>query len=180
MGRFQAGWSLSELMAVLAVSALLTLAVIPSLQAVRHQLQVDQTTQEFVSWMAMARSESIKRRRGRVVMCVAQSAAACHARGDWSQGWLMFHDLNGNARVDPGDVVIRYQAGLAPGLSVTGNVQVARYLSYAPSGRALLVSGGFQAGTITFCQLKSDTRGWQVVLSGVGRARMVRSPPGAC
>jgi type IV fimbrial biogenesis protein FimT len=174
------GWSLVELLTVLSVAVVLALAAAPSLDALRYQLQVRLAVDEFASWMAMARSEAIKRRQGRVVMCPAASSAACKQLGGWGQGWLMFHDLNGNAILDAEDTVIRYQGADGRGLIVTGNTHVVRYISYTPAGRTLLVSGGLQVGTITFCHPESRAPGWRLILSATGRVRLARSTSVVC
>lgn len=174
------GWTLTELLVALALAVFLALAAAPSLSAWRAALQVRLAVDEFASWMAMARSEAIKRRRGRVVLCVAPSPTACQPLGGWRQGWLMFHDVNGNAQMDVEDTLIRYQPGGDGGLKITGNTHVARYIAYTPSGRTLLVSGALQVGTITFCHPDSGAPGRQLVLSATGRVRLARSTSASC
>lgn len=145
-----------------------------------YPLQVRNTAHEFASWMAMARSEAIKRRRGRVVLCVANSITACDDQGDWHNGWLLFHDMNENAQLDAEDTVIRYQSKLSDGLIVRGNTHVASYVAYVSSGRTLLVSGGLQVGTLSVCHQQVLTAGWQVILSATGRVRLARWKPDQC
>ena len=176
----QRGWSLVELLVVMAVAVAVSLMVVPSFHAMFHRLQVRTAVDEWVSWMAMARSEAIKRRHGRVVICIASSQVRCDEQGDWQNGWLMFHDLNGNARLDAEDTVIRYGAARTPRLRAWGNTHVRRYVSYVSSGRTLLVSGALQVGTWSFCHRDSATVGWQVVLSATGRARVAPWEPVGC
>jgi type IV fimbrial biogenesis protein FimT len=180
MRTIQGGWSLVELLAVMAIAAILSSLALPALRSMYHPLQVRNTAHEFAAWLAMARSEAIMRRNGRVVMCIASSDQGCDPIGDWRKGWLMFHDLNGNAQLDAQDTVIRYSIGLSEGLHAKGNTSVTRYVAYVPSGRALLVSGGLQMGTWSFCHEYNDTTGWQVVLNATGRARMARWTPDDC
>lgn len=176
----EGGWSLVELLTVMAVTVVLSSLALPSLRSMYHPLQVRNTAHEFASWLAAARSEAIMRRNGRVVMCIASSDQGCDSLGDWRKGWLMFHDINGNAQLDTSDTVIRYSTGLPGGLHARGNTPVARYVAYMPSGRTLLVSGGLQMGTWSFCHENSETAGWQVVLNAAGRTRMTRWTPDAC
>lgn len=180
MHRVQRGWSLIELLTVLTIAVVLSLAAVPSLYAMFYPLQVRNTAHEFASWMAMARSEAIKRRRGRVVMCVASSIDSCDEQGGWQKGWLLFHDMNGNAQLDLEDTVIRYQSKLSDGLIIRGNTHVANYVAYVSSGRTLLVSGGLQVGTLSLCHQRSETSGWQVILSATGRVRLARWTPDPC
>ena len=109
----QCGWSLVELLTVLAVSAILVMVAVPSLSAAFYELQVRSAAHEFAALMTLARSEAIKRRQGRVVMCAASSGATCATGGGWRNGWLLFHDVNGNAQLDAGELVMRTQSGLS-------------------------------------------------------------------
>ena len=114
----QRGWSLVELLTVLAVSAILVMVAVPSLSAAFYELQVRSAAHEFAAWMTLARSEAIKRRQGRVVMCAASSSATCATGGGWRNGWLLFHDVNGNAQLDGGELVMRSQSGLSQQLLI--------------------------------------------------------------
>ena len=89
----QRGWSLVELLTVLAVSTILAMVAVPSLSAAFYELQVRSAAHEFAAWMTLARSEAIKRRQGRVVVvvCAASSTSAtCAIGGGWRNGWLLF------------------------------------------------------------------------------------------
>jgi type IV fimbrial biogenesis protein FimT len=67
------------------------------------------------------------------------------------------------------------------GLSLTGNTQVANYVSYSASGTAKLVNGAFQAGTFTFCLTPaSGADVQQIVLSSTGRARSRKGVAADC
>jgi type IV fimbrial biogenesis protein FimT len=180
MSNNQRGWTLLELMTVLAVVAVLITVALPPLQIMAQRLRIGNAAQEFASWTSMARSEAIKRRRGRVVLCVASTPLACNTQGDWQQGWLMFHDVNNNAQLDPEDTVIRYQSALSSGLVIRGNNHVSRYISYTAVGRTFLISGALQLGTVTICHEGGDVAGWQAVLSATGRVRLVRWVPDVC
>ena len=57
----QRGWSLVELLTVLAVSAILVTVAVPSLSAAFYELLVRSAAHEFAAWMTLARSEAIKR-----------------------------------------------------------------------------------------------------------------------
>ena len=62
-----------------------------------------------------------------------------------------------------------------------GNSPVKRYVSYAPIGRSLYISGGFQAGTITVCRTSSTPlQGWELVINAVGKPRLNNASLDAC
>ncbi|MEY4978201.1 MAG: hypothetical protein RLZZ352_471 [Pseudomonadota bacterium] len=172
MPKASQGWTLVEAMVVVAIVAIMAAWAVPSFVGVVQQARLSATTHEFVSAIALTRSEAIKR-NARVVMCVADGDAACSTTGQWHQGWLVFEDSNRNGLRDQDEVVIRWQAALSAQLVVKGNSTVSRYIAYRGDGQSHLLLGGFQAGTITIChRSSSDADGRSVILNAVGRARV--------
>jgi len=165
------GFTLTELLLVTALAALLLGMAIPSMSAMLQTQRARSMVGSFVSALHFARSEAIKR-NGRAVLCKSASGTACAQGGGWEQGWIVFHDGNNNAALDAGELLLQQQGALASGFRLSGNQPVANYVSYSTSGSAKLVSGAFQAGTFTLCPLRgsgADVR--KIVLSGTGRPR---------
>lgn len=175
-----AGFSLSELLPVTAIAALLLGLAIPSMNTMLQTHRTRSTVGSFVSALHLARSEAIKR-SGRAVVCKSASGIACTPGGGWEQGWIVFHDRNNNAAFDPGERLVGQQ-GPVSGLRLAGNLPVANYVSYSASGSAKLTSGAFQAGTFTLCPVGgnngADVR--KIVLSGTGRPRTVNGSAADC
>jgi type IV fimbrial biogenesis protein FimT len=70
---------------------------------------------------------------------------------------------------------------LSSSMRLTGNQNVARYVSFTPTGSTRLIGGGFQAGTLTACRLSpfgGEAR--QIVLNAVGRPRVQKSAVSSC
>jgi type IV fimbrial biogenesis protein FimT len=44
-----------------------------------------------------------------VTVCVSSNGTSCAGVNTWQSGWIVFSDVNGNAVVDPGDVILRIQ-----------------------------------------------------------------------
>jgi type IV fimbrial biogenesis protein FimT len=181
MPRKHQGWSLVESMVVLTIVAVMVAWGLPSFVGVVQQARLSAATHTFLSAMALARSEGIKR-NARIVMCVAVSDTACATTGHWNQGWLLYEDVNGNGVFDESERLIHYQTGLHHQLLIKGNSTVSRYVSYGGTGRSYLHSGAFQAGTITICHRANSTaQGRSVVINAVGRPRVqMRSASLAC
>ncbi len=166
----RAGFSLSELLPVTAIAALLAGLAIPSMNTMFQTQRTRSAVGNFMSALHFARSEAIKR-SGRAVMCKSATGLTCTKGGGWDQGWIVFHDSNNNAAIDAGELLVGQQ-GPVSGLRLHGNQPVANYVSYSASGSAKLTSGAFQAGTFTMCPLSgngADVR--KIVLSGTGRPR---------
>ncbi|PKO63519.1 MAG: type IV fimbrial biogenesis protein FimT, partial [Betaproteobacteria bacterium HGW-Betaproteobacteria-17] len=98
---------------------------------------------------------------------MSATGTSCAASGGWHQGWLVFHDVNNNAVLDAGEMVILARQAQSAGLLLTGNTPVSKYISYSPSGATKLISGAFQAGTLTLCN--------ESAVSGAAREVVVSS-----
>jgi type IV fimbrial biogenesis protein FimT len=171
---------LIELLVVMAVSAVLLVVGVPSMAAVIKSVKLSSASNGFLSHLHLARSEAIKR-NGRVVLCKSGDGLSCAASGGWEQGLIVFHDSNNNGSLDAGEAVIERVEALPSDLRLTGNLTVARYLSFAPNGASKLVSGAFQAGTLTLCHQSAPAgEGRQIILNAVGRPRIQKVAVNAC
>ena len=176
----QSGATLLELMVTLAVSAILLGIGIPSFASLSHSSRLSGATNELVSALHLTRSEAIKR-NSRVVMCISATGTSCAASGDWHQGWLVFHDANNNAALDAGETVILGRPVFPPGLKLTGNLWVSKYISYTSSGSTRTVSGMLQVGTLTVCNESAVSgKAREVVISGTGRPRSTTITKASC
>jgi type IV fimbrial biogenesis protein FimT len=176
------GFTLVELLVVSAIAATLVSMAVPSVSTMLTAQRTAAITNRFLSSLHLTRGEAIKR-NGRVVMCKSADAGQCTTTGGWEQGWLMFHDRNNNALRDSDEPVIQQQVGTAASLRLSGNTPVASYVSYAPSGRARLVSGAFQAGTFTICptgRASGDDAVRKIILGGPGRPRLLHGTAADC
>ena len=174
------GFTLIELMVVLAVVAVLQTLAAPAFSGVVTSIKLTTAVNSLLSSLWMARSESIKR-NSRVVVCKSASGTACASSGSWEQGWIVFHDANNNAVLDAGEVVISREQALPSLVRLNGNSPFVSYVSYTSAGSARYVSGAFQAGTFTACvQSASATEARQIVINIAGRPRTVRTKVAKC
>lgn len=174
------GLTLVELMIVVAIVAVLAGSGAPALTATIKSIQLSMASNDLLWSLFMARSEAIKRKT-RVAVCKSADGVACNRDGGWHQGWLVFHDTDNDGERGGGEAVIQRYPALGAGLRVTGNLSVARYVSYSPTGTTRLVGGGFQAGTITLCRQSveaADAR--QIIVSSSGRPRVQKARLAEC
>jgi type IV fimbrial biogenesis protein FimT len=169
------GFTLIELMIVLAVASELLGAAVPAMTSTIKSVQLSSASNELLAGLFLARSEAIKR-NGRGVICKSADGATCTASGGWEQGWLVFHDANNDGSRDAGEAIVKQAQPLAGDLRVNGNLSVARYISYGADGGTRFASGGFQAGTITLCVRSADAgEARQIIVSSSGRPRVQKS-----
>ena len=174
------GVTLLELMVVVAIATILMMVAAPSFTALMNTQRANSAATTLLNGMNFARNEAIKR-NVRVVLCKSATSSACTNSGLWSQGWIVFQDTNNNAQVDTGEAVLMQQGTAAQGVSITGNQNIADYVSYSASGTAKLLSGAMQAGTFTICTTPAQTDSVnQLVLNTTGRPRLDKAAATAC
>jgi type IV fimbrial biogenesis protein FimT len=175
-----AGFTLTEMLATLAVSATLLSIGIPSMKSVVNSSRVSSASSDFFASLMLTRGEAMKR-RVRVVMCKSADGKSCTAAGTWQQGWIVFVDSNGDGERAASEPLLQARQAMGAALRFTATSPVARYVSYSPTGATLLVGGGFQAGTLTVCsQSTGMTTARQVILSSSGRPRTQKVQVPSC
>ena len=175
-----AGFTLVELLVVVALAAILQSQAAPALSGMVNSMRLTTAVNSLLSSLYLARSEAIKR-NSRAVVCKSAPGDACSTTGGWEQGWIVFHDANNNAALDAGETLLSREPALPQPITFKGNDPVSRYVSFTPMGRTQYTSGAFQAGRLTVCP-ESATRvdARQIVISSTGRPRTVRLMVDSC
>jgi type IV fimbrial biogenesis protein FimT len=171
------GFSLIELMVVIAIAAVLTALAVPSFQGMIASSNLTSTTNDLIATLARAKSDAVRRGK-RVTVCISADGASCSTTGDWTQGWILFNDdvhPSGAAAVESTDDITSITAELSNGLFVKAKGSQA-YFSYSADGQAKLMNGGSGAGTLRVCSpssaLTNDTRARDIVINWVGRVTL--------
>lgn len=163
------GFTLIELITTLAVLALLAGVALPPMQALIEHQRAAAAVSSLISHMQLARISAIERNR-RTVLCPSSDGATCAAGTDWSQGWLLFLDEDGNRRPDGSDDILRME--LTP---------TSRHLRIASSaGRQQLryLPDGTSAGSnlsLSICNGHGLLLA-KVIVNNAGRPRSERPP----
>ncbi len=109
----QSGFTLVELLIVVALVAILASMAVPSFRTMLVKRSVTAAADALVSDIRFARSEAIKRST-RTVICRSTDGSSCAAAGSWNIGWIVFVDVDSSGTVDAGvDEIVRVQQGLA-------------------------------------------------------------------
>lgn len=170
MNRRDAGFTLVEAIASLAVLAILVTVGLPSFARLRERQQSATVISALVTHMQLARMAAVTYRDA-AIMCPSGDMAACDAAGDWSLGWIVFVDRDGDRRPDPGDRILRGHGPVPRGIVLKGT-RGRQQLRYQPDGR----SAGSNL-TIHVCNRNGEKAGAVVVNNG-GRPRIERPAPG--
>ena len=174
------GFNLIELLVVVTIACVALAVGAPSIAEAIHAAQLRSAASAFVSSLHLVRSQALLR-GSPVAMCKSADGQGCTALGGWQQGWLVFHDPNGNRLPDPGEALIYRGEALDPELVVTGNEPVARVIAFSTMGGPRGAGGGMLAGTVTVCR-RSAKHGpaRTIVLASGGRARVQEGSVGSC
>lgn len=160
------GFSVVELLVVLAVAAILFAAAAPSFYSLIQRQRLSATANEFLAAVHLARSEAI-RRAARVDLVPAKEGV------EWSHGWTVFVDLNGNRKEDEGDQVILRHGPVPEGMTIKASFTDSRsqYLAYGSNGRTRTNASSQvpQTGSWLF-SLGKQTR--RIVINFAGRPRI--------
>lgn len=157
------GFSLVEALTVMAITTIGLLVGVPSFQGMSERARVSSAMHLLTAHMASARSTAITYRIPTVV-CPSNRAGGCRTDGDWSQGWLMFFDKDGNRQPDVREDILRDEnAPIHPSLRIlssTGRPQ----LRYLPDGRS-------SGSNITVRLCREDELLAQIIVNNAGRVR---------
>jgi len=153
----QRGFTLQELLIAVAVFFIVTAIGVPSyINFVRNGARDNSTTQLF-SDLYYARSEAVKR-KVTVSLCrsgdVSVTNPGCGgSANDWSKGWIVFVDENGNGSFDSGtDKLLKIGETARTGIQVMGNSKVASSLVFNTDGS---LATGYAPAKFAVC----DNRG---------------------
>lgn len=168
-----AGVTLVELLVAVGVAAVLLTVCTPGFTRLLHSVRLSTTSNALLSSLRLARSEAV-RRGGQVAICRSADGLSCAASGGWEQGWLVFHDVNGNGQPDAGEPTIE-RAEAVGGLVVYGTQQVSGPITFNAMAGSRTAAGALVAGTFTLCRpLDAPAAARQIVIGSGGRARVVQ------
>lgn len=166
----QRGLTLIELLTTISIMVILMMVVVPSYHDVFLNTKLTNQANDFVSSLALARSEAIKGST-RVTVCKSSDGTACQTTGTWEVGWIVFRDANANGSRDAGEAVIQRGDPLNAGFRLVGSTDVGNYVSYTSIGVTRLITGDVQAGTLTLCRASPSvgSRGRDILINATGR-----------
>lgn len=152
--RTQSGFSIIELMVVVAVLAILVTVGLPSFRTLVANNRITSQLNAFSSTLALARSEAVKVNQ-RVVVCPSSDGTGCEPDADWNVGWIAY--------VDNGDPPLLVQAALTPAAMTFRSNLASNEIGFNGLG----ATG--QAGLFVLCDERGDAYARAIAVAATGR-----------
>lgn len=176
----QNGFTLMELLMSIVFAAVLLALASPSFVEFNQNRRITNQANEFVSSLALARSEALKR-VSRVTVCRANSTGtACAGAGNWGDGWIVFLDPDNSGTRGGGEQILKVVSALPFSNDLDGSSNVAAYVSYTSSGHSKTTAGAFQSGSFVLCDERGATKGRTISINVTGRVRVESAAPSSC
>lgn len=155
------GYTLIELMTMLAVVAIMLSVGVPQLKVYFQGNRMVTNTNDLVTAMHLARSEAIKR-GVRVSVCKSSNAdtssPSCDTTANWEDGWLVFSNGSGTIGTynSAGNTLIRvHPAAEGSDVSITPQATgIADFVSFTSRGIPKDAGGGNQSGVFSICDVR--------------------------
>lgn len=170
----QQGFTVIELMVVVAIVAILAALAVPSFNPLIERWRVRQSVDGLQSALYYARSEAIKRGGNITIRKEASGANGCPlgiGAGNWDCGWFVFVDTNNNGTLNAGEEVLQRFA-------TPPNVEISRSISTADIrfdrwGRA---NAPFGFSLVPLNKSTSNPASRGLCMSSGGRIRVTTDP----
>jgi type IV fimbrial biogenesis protein FimT len=105
----QRGFTLTEMMVVIAIVAILMTIGVPSYRYISNSYRMTGEVNGLLGDAQFARSEAIKEGQ-QVILCTSTDGATCAGVTTWQVGWIVCVDLNNDNTCDNAEPVLRAQA----------------------------------------------------------------------
>jgi type IV fimbrial biogenesis protein FimT len=174
--RPEPGFTIIELMVVVALVAVMLTIAIPSFRNLTQRNRVSGEINLMIGDLEFARAEALQRGVP-VSICPSSNGTACLGTNTWQSGWIVFSDLNGSGAVDnASDVVLRIRAPWTSGDTFVASPSVTSIV-FGGQGMAL----NFTATTMPIHTTPANARATQCLyLNLVGHQTVQSVGTGSC
>lgn len=182
--RAQAGFSLTELLVTISITALLMAIGIPSYRYVTYSNRVSTQINSLLGDMQFARSEAVKEGWA-VSMCPASTDySSCVTTTSWQGGWIIFSDVNNNHIIASSTNILRVRQKFPNPLDTLVADSTMQFVTFNREGFATnfpATANGYVTFTLHTSPNKPDwTRCLQIFSTGLMNTERTTDPQGNC
>ncbi|MCE2460259.1 MAG: GspH/FimT family protein [Pseudomonadales bacterium] len=168
----QTGLTLSELLAALAVAAVLAGAAVPGMSALITRAHADAAIEQMSRAIQFTRYQAITRRTT-TTFCPARETV-CGRRNSWHEGAMIFLDANADGVRDSGEEILQRLPPMAGYRVRWRSFRNRKSLSMRPDGTT-----DWQPGNMVVCPTDGDAKhARQLIVNAQGRVRLSRDRDG--
>lgn len=139
---FHRGFTLFEILIVLAVTAILISLVTPNFYAFSAQSKSKATIQKLSGLVKLARNKAVNHQSS-ILLCPSENGLVCGE--NWQEGVLIFEDQNNDKQLNTTENLVHFQSPLIENGSIRWSA-LHNYLSFSGEG----ISGN-SAGSFIYC-----------------------------
>ena len=128
------GFTLLELFIIIGILGLTMAFAAPGLSTMIANNRISGEASDFAAALQFAKAEAVARVNP-VIHCKKNADSDdCIATGDWSQGWIVVSDDDGDGGVDTGEAVLMVHEALDSRITFGGTTGVANSITFRPAG----------------------------------------------
>lgn len=160
------GWSLLELLIVLAIFTLLSAAAIPSFKHTIKRSESEQAANTLLKALQLSQSQASFRKQI-ITFCPVRDMKCTKNK---AQHIAVYIDENQNRAIDPGEESIRfYKLASSKDSFIKLKASFGRkYIRFKHNGHAM------EGGSVLFCDRREDLYGQVITINYTGRAYLVQ------
>lgn len=161
------GFTLTELMVVVAIAAILAMIGAPAMAGLLARVSERNAESAIADVLRQARTAAVMHNT-RTLVCPSRDGRHCRSGDDWQHGWIVVADADHDGQADAGTQVLAVTSAMPHGTRVITSIGRG-HIAFQPSGSA----GGSNV-RFTICHAR-QANGKSVVVSNSGRVRF--GPP---
>jgi len=175
MKRANRGFTLLELVATVAIVAILIGLVAPSFSDMILNNRQTGAVNDFIRAVHLGRSEAAKR----AVTLKLSATDASSSANEWGNGWTLWEDKDNDNTLDSGEAILTF-ANFPEGVTMDSHSSTV-LIEFSPTGRITMKDGlGVGASVISttteylqICDRRTNEKGKKITFSTVGQPTTV-------
>ncbi len=165
----QQGFTLTEMMATLAIAAISVTIAIPTMKNLSANSQRTAGTNDLVSTMHAARSAAITG-NVQVTICPSRNGQQCD-EAQWQEGWIYFVDQNQDRRVGENETILGSTSGIAHTTVLSPDFDTS--LTFRPNGHIMGDTRADNSGEMLLCDERGPQFSRSLIVRVGGKPQLV-------